>query len=103
MTLNKSSAMQYGSDYVDHFESPTEFVCASQNSVGPDSKKGREILESPGNGVRIHLFARSKKSDVAFEYCGILEPVSHHGSRPMSVTFRLLQPLSGDAARRFGA
>ncbi|MCB1255844.1 MAG: DUF3427 domain-containing protein [Microthrixaceae bacterium] len=103
VTLNKSSAMQYGSDYVDHFESPSQFVWASQNSVGPESKKGREVLDSPGNGVRIHLFVRAKKSDVAFEYCGLVEPVSHHGSKPMSVTFQLLQPLSGDAARRFGA
>lgn len=101
VTLQKTSAMQFGSDYVDHFESRDEFVWASQNSVGPESKKGREILESPDNGVRLHLFARSKKGDVAFEYCGLVEPISHHGAKPMSITFRLLSPLSEDAERRF--
>ncbi|MGB3411814.1 MAG: DUF3427 domain-containing protein [Microthrixaceae bacterium] len=101
VTLKKSSAMQYGSDYVDHFESPSEFVWASQNSVGPSVKKGREILGAVENGVRLHLFVRLKKADVAFEYCGLVEPISHHGEKPMSVTFRLKTPLGPDAAKRF--
>ncbi len=101
VTLQKSSDMVHGSDYVDHFESRTDFVWASQNSVGPESKKGREVLRSPENGIRIHLFVRLKKSDVAFEYCGLVEPVSHHGEKPMSVKFKLLTPLGPDAAKRF--
>ncbi|HTO00820.1 MAG TPA: DUF3427 domain-containing protein, partial [Microthrixaceae bacterium] len=101
VTLKKSSDMQHGSDYVDHFESETQMVWASQNSVGSTSKKGREVLNAVEDGTRLHLFVRAKKSDVAFEYCGQVEPVTHHGEKPMSVTFRLKTPLGPDSAKRF--
>ena len=100
VTLVKSSAMEFGSDYDDHFVSPEKFVWASQNSVGPDGKKGREILDALDTGTRIHLFVRVKKSDVAFEYCGRVIPVEHRGANPMSVTFRLLTALGLDSAGR---
>lgn len=101
VTLKKSTDMGLAAEYTDHFQSESEFVWSSQNSTSPEGKKGREVLGCPQNGVRIHLFVRSKKSDVAFEYCGLVEPESHHGEKPMSVTFRLLTPLAADSARRF--
>jgi len=100
VTLEKGEEMILGADYRDGFESPSIFVWSSQNSVGPDSKKGREILVAPREGTRIHLWARRKKSTVAFEYCGLVIPLDHHGDRPMSVRFRLLTPLSGEAMAR---
>ncbi|MBC8196072.1 MAG: DUF3427 domain-containing protein [Actinobacteria bacterium] len=100
VTLEKGDEMILGADYRDGFESPSIFVWSSQNSVGPDSKKGREILDAPREGTRIHLWARRKKSTVAFEYCGLVIPLDHQGDRPMSVRFRLLTPLSGEAMAR---
>ncbi|MBT7692463.1 MAG: DUF3427 domain-containing protein [Gemmatimonadales bacterium] len=100
VTLEKGDEMTLGSDYRDGFESPSIFVWSSQNSVGPDSKKGKEILDAPRLGTRIHLWARRKKSTVAFEYCGLVIPIDHQGNRPMSVRFRLLTPLSGEAMAR---
>lgn len=90
VTLEKSSAMAYGSSYVDHLEGADTFVWSSQASVGPESKKGREILEAFETGTFVHLWARKRKSDVAFSYLGLVVPVSHEGDRPMSVRFRLL-------------
>ena len=90
VTLTKSDQMSHGSDYEDYFESPDVFVWSSQTSTGPDSKKGREILDAPSNGTAIHLFIREKKTDVAFDYRGTLVPIDHRGSRPMSVRFRLV-------------
>ena len=77
VTLAKSDQMAYGSDYDDHFVSPDRFVWASQTGVGPEGKKGREILDALDTGTRIHLFVRVKKTDVAFEYCGRVVPVEH--------------------------
>lgn len=100
VTLAKSEAMAWGADYVDHFENSELFVWSSQTSVGPNSKKGREILDGLETGTWIHLWARRKKEDVTFTYCGLLVPVSHAGSQPMAVSFRLLTPLSSDIWRR---
>jgi hypothetical protein len=98
ITLDKSG---HSADYTDHFESPSELIWSSQNSAGPDSKKGREILEALDTGKQIHLWIRRRKSDKAFEYRGIAIPVSSEGARPMSVRFRLLTTLDTDAWKRF--
>lgn len=98
ITLDKSG---HSADYTDHFESPDELVWSSQNSVGPDNKKGREILEALNTGTQIHLWIRSRKSDLAFEYRGLAVPLSSEGERPMSVRFRLLTSLDTDAWQRF--
>jgi hypothetical protein len=94
--------MTYGSQYVDHFEGPEEFVWSSQASVGPGHKKGREIIEALETGTQIHLWARRRKSDVAFVYLGLALPLSHTGDRPMSVRFRLLTAMESELTRLFG-
>jgi len=96
VTLTKSEAMAWGADYVDHFEGNDTFVWSSQTSTGPDGKKGREILGALESGTFIHLWARRRKSDVAFAYLGLVVPVSHEGARPMSVRFRLLEPVDNE-------
>lgn len=93
ITLNKGSEMATGADYVDHFESPSELVWSSQASTEPDSKKGREVLESPANGKTVEAWVRRKKSDVAFTYMGRVVAMSHTGAKPMSVSFRMLTPV----------
>jgi hypothetical protein len=85
VSLQKSGAMSYGSEHVDHFEDPDHFVWRSQTSVGPDGKKGREILDALGTGTQIHLWVRRRKGDVAFRYLGLVVPLSREGDRPMTV------------------
>jgi hypothetical protein len=103
VTLQKSEAMSYGSQYLDHLEDADHFVWSSQTSVGPDRKKGREILDALETGTQIHLWIRRRKTDVAFVYLGLVVPVSHEGDRPMSVRFRLMTPVDHDVSRLFGA
>jgi len=100
VTLEKGKGMGEGADYVDHFESPQTFVWSSQNSTSPTGKKGREILESLESGTAIDLWARRKKSKVAFIYLGRVIPISHEGERPMSVTYRMLTPVEGEIWKR---
>jgi hypothetical protein len=96
VTLHRSEAMTYGGEYVDHFEDPELFVWSLQTSVGPDRKKGREIIDALETGTRIHLWVRRRKTDVAFLYLGLILPLSHEGDRPMSVRFRLMTPVDGE-------
>jgi hypothetical protein len=79
--------------YDDRFLGADRFVWSSQNQTSPESNPGQRILQSPGNGRRVDLWVRNTKKD-PFVYCGIALPLSHEGSKPMSVTFRLLTPLT---------
>lgn len=66
----------------------------------PDGKKGREIVEALDTGRRIHLFVRRRRQDVTFAYCGLVAPLRHEGSSPMTVWFRVLTLLGPELARR---
>jgi hypothetical protein len=70
--------------------------------VGPDRKKGREILDALDTGTSVHLWVRRRKTDVAFIYLGLVVPTSHEGDRPMSVGFRVLTPVSRAVSRAIG-
>lgn len=89
------------SQYLGRFEARDVFEWSSQASTAPDGKKGREILESLETGKPIELWMR-QKSTQPFSYLGRVAPLSHKGSRPMLVTFRLMTPLSGELESRLG-
>lgn len=99
VTLDKEGMVK-GAEYVDRFDGPNRFLWTSQNQTRPDSSKGQRVLESPGNGHLVHLWVRASTKS-AFTYCGVLIPLSHEGSKPMSVTFRLLTPLSSEMQEQF--
>jgi len=44
---------------------------------------------------------RRRRQDVALTSCGLVSPLRHEGSQPMTVWLRLLTPLSAEPARRF--
>jgi superfamily II DNA or RNA helicase/diadenosine tetraphosphate (Ap4A) HIT family hydrolase/HKD family nuclease len=92
--------MDQGSEYTDYFAGPDRLVWSSQNATSPETTKGRGVLESPSNGRLVHLWARKRAKEVAFTYCGVLIPLTHSGAKPMSVTFRLLTPLSEEMQNR---
>jgi hypothetical protein len=96
VTLEKSTDMTFGADYVDHFEDAGTFIWSSQTSTTPESKKGGEILDALETGTEIHLWVRRRRTDVAFIYLGLVVPLTQSGSQPMSVTFRLLTPVSSE-------
>ena len=101
VTLSKDKMMS-GQHYIDEFRDHSFFTWSSQSATAPDSKRGREVLEALRTGIRLHLWVRPEKSVMEFEYCGLVAPVSHEGSKPIQVTFRLLTPLNDDAWRRLG-
>lgn len=99
VTLDKQG-MSDTAQYEDYFESPDRFVWSSQNQTSPESNQGQKILGSPGNGRMVHLWVRRTKKD-PFTYCGIMFPITHRGTKPMSVTFRLMDPLTQEMANLF--
>lgn len=92
VTLDKAG-MSSGTEYHDYFEATDTFVWTSQNSTSPTSKRGLAILNAESDGTSIHLFVRSTKGD-PFEYMGTVLPISHEGSEPMTVRFRLAHPAA---------
>ncbi|MEN9644057.1 MAG: hypothetical protein RL238_726 [Actinomycetota bacterium] len=102
VTLNKE-AMSTGQHYIDAFESPDIFTWSSQSATAPESKRGREVLDALATGIRLHLWVRPDKKTREFEYCGLVAPISHEGTKPMQVRFRLLTPLTEVAWARLGS
>lgn len=94
VTLNKEGLVT-GSEYVDHFESDDTFMWSSQANVGPEGDRGREVLDALATGLRLHLWIRPDDDTREYWYCGLVAPISHEGSKPMQVRFRLLKPLAG--------
>jgi len=101
VTLSKE-AMSTGQHYIDAFEAPDIFTWSSQSATAPASKRGREVLDALSTGIRLHLWVRPDRKVREFEYCGLVVPISHEGSKPMQVRFRLLTPLTEVAWARLG-
>lgn len=98
VNLRKQTA-DWDMEYQDYFVHRQTFVWSSQSRTTPDSTPARHILESPGNGKRVHLWVRDQTRQ-GLEYRGLVTPQSHEGSQPMSVRFRLLTPLAPEDVAR---
>jgi hypothetical protein len=92
VTLNKQG---HADDhrYHDHWVDEHTFHWQSQNQTSPASKKGQEIIHHLERGIAIHLFVRENKltagKGAPFRYHGRASYLSHTGSAPMSVLFRV--------------
>ncbi|MGM0476401.1 MAG: DUF3427 domain-containing protein [Pseudomonadota bacterium] len=93
VTLNKQGRKE-DHRYLDYFIDERTFHWQSQNQTTPESQRGREIIEQAQRGTPIHLFVRDHKLGpdgraAPFRYLGPVEYLSHEGSAPMGITFRL--------------
>jgi hypothetical protein len=92
VTLNKQGKADEHR-YHDYWVDEHTFHWQSQNKTTPASKKGLEIIEHAKRGIEIHLFVRETKlsagKGAAFKYYGAVQYLSHTGSAPMSVLFRV--------------
>lgn len=99
VTLNKQGK-QADHQYHDFFKSADIFHWQSQNSTEPDSKKGKRIVEHVKEGIRTYLFVRDtklrNKKAAPFLFYGEVEYISHEGSKPMSVLWKLLEGPTHD-------
>ncbi len=94
VTLNKQGKAE-DHRYLDHWIDQSTFHWQSQNATTPESKRGRELIEHNKRGISIHLFVREHKlaggKASPFVYHGLVDYVSHSGSAPMSIVFRVAE------------
>jgi hypothetical protein len=95
VTLDKSGKrFSPTTSYEDYAISADLFHWQSQNTASAESETGRRYREQATNGWRFLLFVRPTV-DVAYTYLGGVRFVSHLGSRPMSVTWRMEHRIPG--------
>ena len=84
--------------YHDYAISEELFHWQSQNSARPDRGRGLSYGEHQKNGKKLLLFVREAAKDenkktMAFVNLGFVNLVSHNGSQPMNITWKLATPL----------
>lgn len=98
VTLNKAEK-QYSPTtmYEDYAISDTLFHWQSQSTTSAKSPTGQRYIHHRKNSHAILLFVREDKScnNLAepYHFLGMADYVSHTGSRPMSITWRLHRPI----------
>lgn len=100
VTLDKSEGFDERVQYKDYAISPELFHWQTQNRAGPHNPSGRRYTESQTNGWTFQLFVRENR-EAAYVALGPVLLVSHEGDRPISITWRLAQPLTAELFRRF--
>lgn len=103
VTLTKGN-LAAGNQYVDRFVDAQTFEWQSQDRTTQDSKHGQIINGSlPGHDV--HLFVRSTKLRGAkaapFTYCGVVAFQKWTGEKPITVTWKLSNPVPDHLRRLF--
>ena len=73
------------------------FHWQSQSTTAENSPTGQRYIHHAQRGSKVLLFVREYGSDIAgtapFTFLGLAEYVSHEGSRPMSIIWRLKSPI----------
>lgn len=101
-TLNKSEKEYSPSTmYEDYSINETLFHWQSQNKTSADSTVGRRYVsqwdEEQHRKTRVALFVREYNRDSfgtqPYTFLGLVDYVSHRGSRPMTIIWRLRRPI----------
>lgn len=92
VTLDKSEGYHERIAYHDYAVSPELFHWQSQNSAGPTTMAGKRYIGSPGNGWRFQLFVREDQNH-PYRVLGPVTLKKWEGNRPMSITWRFVEPL----------
>lgn len=99
ITLNKAQKHYSPTTmYEDYAISKTLFHWQSQSTTSEDSPTGQRYIKHRTKGNTILLFVRENRvnrSNLAepYHFLGAADYVSHSGSRPMSITWRLKSPM----------
>lgn len=101
ITLNKSDKeFSPSTMYNDYSLNEWLFHWQSQSTTSADSPTGQRYIHHREQGSRIALFVREYKQDaldqtMPYSYLGLASYVSHEGSRPMNIIWRLEKPIPG--------
>lgn len=99
ITLNKSDKDYSPTTmYKDYSINETLFHWQSQSTTNAEGKVGQRYINHRKNGSKVLLFVREFKNDIygntaPYTYLGTANYVSHNGSRPMNITWKLDEPI----------
>ena len=99
ITLNKSDKDYSPTTmYQDYSINETLFHWQSQSTTNAEGKVGQRYINHRKNGSKVLLFVRESKNDIygntaPYTYLGTANYVSHNGSRPMNITWKLDDPI----------
>ena len=100
LTLNKSEKDYSPTTMYNDYSINSElFHWQSQSTTSESSATGQRYILHKERGSKILLFVREFKSDrkfgttEAYTYLGTANYVSHTGSRPMNITWKLDNPI----------
>ena len=100
VTLNKADKDYSPTTmYNDYSINENLFHWQSQSTTAETSSMGQRYIHHDERGSKVLLFVREFKSDritgiaEAYTYLGTAHYVSHEGSRPMNITWRLDNPI----------
>jgi superfamily II DNA or RNA helicase len=98
ITLNKSEKDYSPTTmYNDYSINETLFHMQSQSTTSESSPTGTRYINHRKQGVKIALFVREFKTDnagaSAYTFLGLAGYVSHEGSRPMNIIWKLEKPI----------
>jgi hypothetical protein len=106
VTLDKDQMLE-GHQYADRFLGPDTFEWQSQNRTSRDDARGALLRDHAARNVAVHLFVRPRKralnNGVApFVYCGPVLFESWEGDRPVTVRWKLEEPVPARLWSFFG-
>jgi hypothetical protein len=98
ITLNKSDKDYSPTTmYNDYSINETLFHWQSQSTTPESGDTGTRYINHKRQGVKIALFVREYKTDSAgasaYTFLGLADYVSHEGSRPMNIIWKLEKPI----------
>lgn len=99
ITLNKSDKDYSPTTmYQDYSINETLFHWQSQSTTNAEGKVGQRYINHRKNGSKVLLFVREFKNDIygntaPYTYLGTANYVSHNGSKPMNITWKLDEPI----------
>lgn len=79
------------------YQAPTSRY-PGQSTTNAEGKVGQRYINHRKNGSKVLLFVREFKNDIygntaPYTYLGTANYVSHNGSRPMNITWKLDEPI----------
>jgi hypothetical protein len=96
VTLDKAGKVEEHR-YEDKFLSPSTMQWQSQNRTTQAGKHGQILLRHRERGVPVHLFVRRTavvdERAAPFIYCGEVDLEAYEGEKPITVRWRLRNPV----------
>ncbi len=100
VTLNKSDKDYSPSTmYRDYAINEEKFHWQSQSITSVESATGQRYINQQNNGNRVLILVRDYKKDgqaaVPYTCIGLADYVSHYGSAPISIVWKMHEPMPG--------